>query len=89
MAYKFEKDMVDKVKNGAGDSRLLMMKSFISYPEDIDLVNETIMEACKILDNDPKYDGILSDAQSIFKKQKDKSNEEDKQKETIVFYKKY
>jgi hypothetical protein len=51
MAYNFEKDILDKMKNFPGDSRMLMMLRMMSYHGDIELVNNTIMEACKRLEH--------------------------------------
>lgn len=90
MAYNFEKDILDKIKNFPGESRMIMILRMMSYAWDIDLLNNTIMEACKNLQSDPKYAGILPKAQAIFGNQKDKSvSEKDKQKATIAFYEEY
>lgn len=50
MAYEFEKDMTDHLKNFPGNSRMLPMLRFISYQKDIALVNDTILEITKRLD---------------------------------------
>jgi len=90
MAYNFEKDILDKVKNFPWESRMLMMLRMMSYKPDMDLLNNTIMEICKNLQKDPKYAGILPKAQKIFDNQHNKSMEEGKkQAATIEFYKEY
>jgi hypothetical protein len=76
MAYNFEKDILDKVKNFPGESRMLMILRMMSYKPDMDLLNATIMEICKNLEKDPKYAGILPKAQIIFNNQTNRSMSE-------------
>ncbi len=90
MAYNFEKDILDKIKGFPSESRMLMMLRMMSYKPDMDLLNATIMEICKNLEQDPKYAGILPKAQKIFNNQSNRSMSElDKQEATIKFYEEY
>lgn len=88
MAYNFEKDILDKVKSFPWQSRMLMMLRMMSYKSDIDLVNNTIMEACSRLET-RGYSGIEKKARSIFDNRYSRSSESQKQKKTIEFYKEY
>jgi len=88
MAYNFEKDVLDKVKNFPADSRMLMMLRMMSYKWDVDLVNDTIMEVCSRLEH-RWYAGIESKAKAIFTKRYERSNERDKQNATKEFYEEY
>ena len=88
MAYEFEQDLTDVLKNFPNNSRLLPMLRFISYQRDIDLVNDTIIEICKNLEKrGGEFSGILGRAQDIYSKQKDRTIEEwEKQETTKKFY---
>ncbi len=92
MAYNFEKDLLDKAKNFPWQSRMLLMMRFLSYSWDIDIINQTILRISERLSEKYpwKYPDIFSDANWIFKNQKNNSIAEiDKQKATIKFYQKY
>lgn len=90
MAYHFEKDLLDKIKNFSAESRMIMMTRFMSYPGDIDLVNNVIVEISKRLDNQPKFSWIYQEALTIFNQSKDKGvKDKTKQENTIKFYEKY
>jgi hypothetical protein len=91
MAYEFEQDLTDVLKNFPANSRMLPMLRFISYQRDIDLVNDTIMEISKNLEKKGgKFAWIEAKARSIYTKQKDRSiTEKSKQEATIKFYDEY
>jgi len=88
MAYEFEKDMTDILKNFPVNSRMLPMLRFISYQNDIDLVNKTIVEICKSLEKKGGiYTGIRAEAEKIFSQQRNTSIDESvRQKNAIKFY---
>ena len=90
MAYNFENDMLDKLKNYPNQSRMLFMLRFISYKNDIALLNETILEICKKLETKEWYQGIGPHAQEIFNMSTDKSiGDKEKLLRTEQFYDKY
>ena len=91
MAYHFEKDLVDKIKNLPSESKLLMMVRFMSYTGDIDLVNDTIVEICRNLERKwGKYKWIRDKAESIRANSRSRWLKDlDKQKDTIAFYEEY
>lgn len=90
MAYKFEKDILDKIKNFPADSRMIMMLRMMSYSGDIDLLNDTIMELAVRLNKKPKYRGILAWAEKLRDMRANiNMSERDKQNYAKEFYENY
>gem|GEM_PF-6303939 len=55
ISYNFEQSELDQLKNFPAKSMMLPVLRFLSYTKDINLMNETILEACK------RYSEIKSD----------------------------
>ena len=91
MAYRFEKNLLDKLKNFTANSRMLMMTRLMSYSWDLDLLNKTILEVSKNLEKQwGKYTGIAKKAQDIFDERKSNTvKDKTKQDNAIKFYEEY
>ncbi len=68
VAYNFEEKITDQLKNFPGGTRILMMLRMFSYHKDLDLLNNTILQISKSLQErwDPKYRTMWIEAQELF-----------------------
>lgn len=91
MAYRFEHNLLDKIKNFISEARMVPMTRFMSYEPDLDLMNETIVEVSKKLSQKGgKYANMHTRAKKIFDVRKSNTvNDSKKQELAISFYKDY
>lgn len=88
ISYNFEQNELDKLKNFPANSRMVPILRFLSYSNDIDLINETILEVCKRYSEIKWEKEVYKDALKIFSNQKSNSiSERDKIEKTEIFYK--
>jgi len=92
MAYTFEQNTLDQLKNFPAQSRMIPMLRFMSLNKDMHLLNDTILRICERY-KEVKWDkawSIYEDALDIFAHQETNTRDEfTKGKKTEKFYKKH
>ncbi|MDD2907198.1 MAG: hypothetical protein PHH98_01020 [Candidatus Gracilibacteria bacterium] len=90
ISYNFEQNELDQFKNFPASSRMVPVLRFLSYSNDTDLINETILEVCKRYSEIKGKEGIYKDALKIFSNQKTNTiSEKKKIEQTEAFYSTY
>jgi hypothetical protein len=87
--YRYEQSELDLWKNLMSNNNLIPISRFFSYQSDLDLLNNTILELCKIIWEEKWDTNMYKDAKNVFDNQKNTEWDAAKIDRARDFYKSY